>query len=212
MTDTSAGSAAVDDLPPFASLTTDEDREKKAVQYSPGTYNVVLNQDSFQNLPEYTDDPDIKEELHSPLRRGSIAVSLASSVGHDTAIEGIPVPGDPNIVVLPKFEDIARRRTFSSSKGHRSPISPSMRQMMLKREETDEVSLTDMSASTSASESTNQDAHYLRQFRSVVWKHLVPAELDVRDGMMRSSVRVVESAANHFPPACSFNEIASTLG
>jgi hypothetical protein len=43
MTDVSTDSTDADDLPLFASLTTDEEREKKAERYSPGTYNVVVN-------------------------------------------------------------------------------------------------------------------------------------------------------------------------
>lgn len=199
MTEASTGSAVVDDLPPFASLTTDEDREKKAERSSPGTYNVVVNQDSFQHLPEYNDDPELKKELLSPLRRGSIATSLASSAGRDSAAEGVAVPGDPNIVVLPRFEDAARRGTFSS-KDPRSPISPSTKHAFIKSEDPDEAVITNELDPINNVGRMGQDARYLRQFRHVVWKQLVPAEPDQRDGMMRSSVNVLEAAANIFPP------------
>ena len=59
-----------DELPPFAQLATDEDREKKAVRSTPGTYHVVVNPDSFQHLPEYSDDPEIKKEKFSPSTQG----------------------------------------------------------------------------------------------------------------------------------------------
>lgn len=57
--ETSPGSTA-DNLGPFATLTSDEERELKAEHASPGTYNVVVNPDSFQHLPEYNDDSDAK--------------------------------------------------------------------------------------------------------------------------------------------------------
>src|SRR5258708_7415101 len=121
MTETSAGSDVVDDLPPFASLTTDEDREKKAERSSPGTYTVVVNQDSFHYLPKYNDDPEVKRELLSPLRPGSTATSLPGSAGRESAMEWVAVPGGPNIVVLLRFKDVVRRGTFSSE-GPQSPI------------------------------------------------------------------------------------------
>ncbi|KIV78327.1 hypothetical protein PV11_10054 [Exophiala sideris] len=200
-TENSAGSGTPDDLPPFALLTTDEDREKKAERYSPGTYNVVLNQDSFQNLPEYSDDPEVKKEFAVPLRRPSLAVSVAS--GRDIAVEGIPIPDDPNIVVLPRFEDIARRNTFSSSRDFQSPIiSPTARSTLIKTESSGSNVIVEEPASMTESERVHigQDERYLRQFRYVVWRQLVPAELDQRDGMHRSSVGILESAADVFPP------------
>ncbi|KAL2427098.1 hypothetical protein ABEF95_008430 [Exophiala dermatitidis] len=198
---TSSGSGVIiDDLPPFASLTTDEEREKKAERSSPGTYNVVVNQDSFQHLPEYSDDPDIKTESLSPLRRGSIAASIASSTGRDIPVEGIPIPGDPNVVVLPRFEDIGRRNTFSHSKDTKSPLSPSVRHTIIKVEDKDGAVFTAEPESYEDNQQIGQDARYLRQFRHAVWRQLVPTERDVRDGMAMSSVTVLENAARTFPP------------
>ncbi len=199
MTETSAGSGTVDDLPPFAALMTDEEREKKAELSSPGTYNVVVNQDSFQHLPEYTDDPEIKRERLSPLRRGSIAASLASSTGRDIPVEGLPLPGDPNIVLLPRFEDVARRATFSSVKDPRSPIFSTSRDGIIKSEDTDEVFLTEEPAQMTDDKGPGPDARYLQQFRRVVWRQLVPAEQGL-DEMMQSSVNVLEVEAMNFPP------------
>jgi hypothetical protein len=68
--------STTDELGAFASLATDEDRERKAECARPGTYNVVVNPSSFKHLPEYS----VKEELISS------------------------VPGDPNTVVLRQFE------------------------------------------------------------------------------------------------------------
>jgi hypothetical protein len=86
-TDGSNGSTT-DELGAFASLTTDEDRERKAECASPGTYNVVVNPSSFKHLPEYSDDLKTLSPPQEPISS---------------------VPGDPNIVVLRQFEDINRR-------------------------------------------------------------------------------------------------------
>lgn len=201
LTENSTGSAPVDDLPAFATLTTDEDREKKAERSNPGTYNVVVNQDSFQHLPEYNDDADVKRELLSPLRRGSIATSRASSGGRESAVDGIAIPGDPNVVVLPRFEDVTRRGTFSS-KEPRSPISPIARPSIIKKEDQEEAIMTEEPTTMTDAIDTDQDARYLRQFRQVVWRQLVPAEPDQRDGMARSSVNLLELAAKAFAPVC----------
>jgi hypothetical protein len=200
MTETSIGSVPLDDLPPFATLTTDEDRERKAERSSPGTYNVVVNQDSFQHLPEYNDDADLKRERLSPVRRGSLAPSLGSSLGRvETNGEGIPVPGDPNVVVLPRFEDMSRRGTFSTNTA-RSPISPSIRHALVKSEDLDEAVVTEEPVSMATSAQLRQEAKYFRQFRQVVWRQLVPAEPDAQDGMVRSSASILEATAAVYPP------------
>lgn len=182
LTETSTCSGVIDDLPPFAQLANDEDREKKAERSSPGTYHVVVNPDSFQHLPEYSDDEATRRDMLSPFRRGSIAASLASSFGKDS--EGLSVPGDPNIVVLPRFEDVARR------KDPKSPSSPGLRRIKTEEEERPpEVQ-------------EENEEEYIRQFRDVVWRQLVPVELDQLDGMERSSAAIVETEAQFFPPVC----------
>jgi hypothetical protein len=198
VTEVSTGSTGADDLPPFAALTTDEEREKKAERSSPGTYNVVVNQDSFQHLPEYNDDAESRKEFLSPLRRGSIATSLTSSAGRDSSTDAKPHSEDPNVVVLPRFEDISRRGTFSSN-NPRSPLSPPPKTTIIKDEDPEEAIITEEPDLMDERDSA-QDAKYLHQFRHVVWKQLVPAEPDQRDGMMRSSVHVLEAAAHSFPP------------
>jgi hypothetical protein len=193
-TEASTGSAIVDELPPFAQLLTDDEREKKAGHSSPGTYHVVVNPDSFSHLPEYTDDLEIKRERLSPLRRGSIAASLASSYGRESAIEGVALPGDPNTVVLPRFEDVVRRNT---AKDVKSPKSPTIARI---KTEDFEQALADAELAHSST-----DEIYLRQFRKVVWRQLVPAEIQHLDGMGSSSVIILESEASFFPPVGILN-------
>ena len=202
LTENSAGDAPLDDLPPFANLTTDEDREKKAERSSPGTYNVVVNQDSFQHLPEYNDDPEIKRELLSPIRRGSLATSQDSSLSREAGAEGIPLPGDPNVIVLPRFEDVTRRGTFSSNQA-RSPISPLARNALIKTEDLEEAVIAEEPETMVDAAEASREAKYFRQFREVVWRQLVPTEPDQRDGMVRSSVHILEAAATAFSPVCN---------
>ena len=198
MTDVSTDSTDADDLPLFASLTTDEEREKKAERSSPGTYNVVVNQESFQHLPEYNDEAEYRKEILSPLRRGSLATTLTSSAGRDSSTDAKPHSEDPNVVVLPRFEDVSRRGTVSFN-NPRSPLSPTAKHTIIKDEELEEAIITEKPDLMGARDSA-QDAKYQHQFHHVVWKQLVPAESDQRDSMMRSSVNVLEAAANVFPP------------
>ncbi|RMZ81948.1 hypothetical protein DV737_g2240, partial [Chaetothyriales sp. CBS 132003] len=182
-TETSSESAHVDDLPPFAQLLTDEDRERKAERSSPGTYHVVVNPDSFLHLPEYNGENDAKRQ--SPLRRGSVATSQTSS---QSAMDAILGTSDPNTVVLSRFEDVPRRGAG------RDPKSPLSSQSRIKTEETEDVLM------DGENERTLQDEKYIRQFRRVVWKQLVPAEIDQSDGMENSSAVIIESEAAFFPP------------
>ena len=150
----------------------------------------MVNPDSFQHLPEYSDDPEIKKEKFVPLRRASIAASLASSLGREAPSLDGSVPGDPNTVVLPKFEDVLRRTTTKD----RSPPSPILSK--IKTEESD--------LATDVLDHESTDERYLHQFRQVVWKSLVPAEIDHVDGMKHSSADIMESEASFFPPVSIF--------
>lgn len=124
----STGSAISHDyLPSFATLTTDEERERKAQCTSPGTYYVVMNPDSFLHLPEYSDDAEVKSLRLSPLRPGSLAAPAASSYGREALlVDGVspraPSSGDDTIVILDRFEDTTRRTTVQT-KELRSPTS-----------------------------------------------------------------------------------------
>lgn len=96
---------AEDDLlPPFSTLTNDEDREKKAEYRAPGTYNIVVNPSSFIDLEEYREFlDDVKPNLGSmlkdlPQRQQSLDSVQSRSSGEDFS-------DDPDIVILSKFED-----------------------------------------------------------------------------------------------------------
>ncbi|KAH0445659.1 hypothetical protein KCU90_g241, partial [Aureobasidium melanogenum] len=98
-------SPAYDNLPSFADLTNDEDRERKAESQVPGTFNVVVNPESFAGLPEYGPIPGSRA-------RGSSLQSGRNSWDSQMSTEVLrtrpklnPTTGDPNVVVLAKFED-----------------------------------------------------------------------------------------------------------
>lgn len=199
----SPNSAVADDLPPFATLMTDEARERKAERTSPGTYNVVVNPDSFQHMPEYSDDPDLKSLRLSPLRRGSLATSLASSLGKESSLDAGSLSGDPNIVVLPRFEDTARRATaqWRDLKPPTSPLLPSLK-IEVKEEDSSAESPSMRQTTVTAPQHEGQDSKYMVQFRNVVWKQLVQAE-PAENGASASpssSADVIEEVAANFPP------------
>ena len=184
-------------------MTTDEDRERKAENAGPGTYNVVVNPDSFQHLPEYSDDAD-KSDRPS-LRRGSLAVSLASSIGREPPLV---TPGDPNIIVLRQFEDISRR----VGKDARTETSPTMSKIKLEDSDNDGGDEHQPEPSRSL---LMQDAiaggpnsRYLVQFREVVWKQLAQAELEKHPDLPigTSSLEVLEHHAMYFAPVSASSE------
>ena len=208
-TDTSTGSAiAPDDLPPFATLTTDEERERKAEWTSPGTYNVVVNPDSFQHLPEYTDDAEVKSLHLSPLRRGSLAASMASSHGNEALLVDGVAPGlvgsgeDPNVVILGRFED-TNRRTIVQPKEPRSPTS--LRQSSSNSEQPEmEAHYAPDPTNSLIFKAANggEDFNLLLQFRNVVWKQLTQIEAEKPEITPHEhvAVNVFEHAAAYFPP------------
>lgn len=200
-----------DDLPAFATLKTDEEREKKAECTSPGTYNVIVNPESFQHLPEYGDDADVKMFGLSPLRRGSLAASMASSQGREPGVDGShPVDGvyqdsdDPNVVILPRFEDATRRATLQWKDFH-SPTPP----RLTTHSSGASIPILDGHADTEPTQSLmqraaegGQDAHLLQHFRNHIWQQLAQVE---HESMAQASIRgsgieVLEHAARCFPP------------
>lgn len=184
---------------------TDEARERKAERTSPGTYNVVVNPDSFQHMPEYSDDPDVKSLRLSPLRRGSLAASLASSAGKDSSLDASSLSGDPNIVVLPRFEDTARRATaqWRDSKAATSPLLPNLK-IKVEEEDPPAVSPDNRRIVAIAPQHEEQDSKYMVQFRNVIWKQLVqaePGDFGASDSAW-SSAGIMEEVAAQFPPVC----------
>lgn len=101
-------------LPAFAALTNDEDRERVAECSRPGTYTVIVNQESFSSMPEYASPPEG--------RRMSVQ-SMQSSLGSANSELGRSyVVQDPHTVVLTRFEDaVPSLPSFHSSTYDRRP-------------------------------------------------------------------------------------------
>lgn len=94
-----------DHLPPFSSLTNDEDREKKAEFRAPGTYNIIVNPSSFADLEEYRESSSYSE------RASGWKISSLNQRNHQSNKSGISsihsnehLEEDPNVVILEKFE------------------------------------------------------------------------------------------------------------
>lgn len=198
-------SAGEDSLPPFSMLTSDEDRERKAEASSPGTYHVVVNPDSFSNLPEYADGPAAGVSVRSP--KGS---QRAKSERADITSDGT----DPNVVILKRFEDATRRSTSNGRSSRQSTASDT----------TSNHSPTPRSTSTTPHyappcikfddeyfpaiiepcETHSHDNSLLENFRNVVWKQLIPVEYGgghpTGVEMNGLGAEFFEHEAAHFPP------------
>ena len=98
-------------LPQFSGLTNDEDREKKAEFYKPGTFLLIVNPASFADYDEYKDAQDSTKD--TPTRASanvrSEQLGTESTVHNDVSSADYQkeVPGDPNSVILKVFEDDA---------------------------------------------------------------------------------------------------------
>lgn len=185
-------SETADELGPFATLTTDEDRECKAEAALPGAYFVVVNSDSFLRPSHHNDDPDRRV---SARRHRLRAVSLANIMGK---VLITPVPGDPDIVLLRQFDGSKQRLRKTASWS----ISPAMSKIKLEDfdlpEETEqEVSLTLQEVIVGNGEI------YLQQFRDTVWKQLLQWEVEMMETIASPSLILgeIECAATNYPPA-----------
>ncbi|KAF8866465.1 hypothetical protein BDZ45DRAFT_273651 [Acephala macrosclerotiorum] len=96
-------------LPPFQTLTTDEERERKAELHQPGTYHVIAIPRSFESLLEYRD--------------GQSMVHFGQDGSDETPGTSRNHLGDnedSNTVILQSFEDTSRRGSIFSRGYHES--------------------------------------------------------------------------------------------
>ena len=91
-------------LPAFATLTNDEDRERKAETPLPGTYSVVVTPKSFADLPEYA------IASGSPTARGQPSARQQARTGSGSSNRA---RSDPNAIVLDRFEDLSPLTTYT---------------------------------------------------------------------------------------------------
>ena len=109
-----------DFLPPFSTLTNDEDRERKAEFRPPGSYNVIVTPSSLALLEEYKAG---QGEEKTPVTAGSKSSKTSSRDLASPDLEANVITfKDPDTVMLRVFED--------STKKLASPGSPSSRFML----------------------------------------------------------------------------------
>lgn len=192
-----------DSMPPFSMLTSDEERERKAESSSPGTYHVIVNPDSFSGLPEYADESADDLNISSlSLGRGS---ETSSRIGNsrrgerESSIE----TGDPNVVILSRFEDSTHRSPSSQWKKSRlspaSDITAASSQAIPAQFPVDEKGPRPLDRMVSQG---GQDERLLSHFRDVVWRQLIQGQ-STRDSSPISSPI--------FPNVYIFEEVASTF-
>lgn len=160
---------------------TDEDRERKAESSMPGTFNVVVRPESFHHLAEYATEAGPNGT--TPLQHGCVDGLRMNSSGDDSTTPLLPVPDDPNTVILPRFEDFGESPTMGPP-GSTTSTTPTRRDTGT---QANEPSLATWSAETTTMT--------LQLFRGVVWRRLMTFECGPD-----SSVAMFDEAAAQFPP------------
>jgi hypothetical protein len=205
--DEESASADEDVLPNFTTLTNDEDWQKKAVHQPPGTYYVVANPTSFQNLEEYNRgrDDSRNRSAHSSSHRDPMSQSS----------ENIVV--DPKTIVLGTFEEESLRTSQWSlaSPTERSAATSNPSPAPSPALSTFTQSLGNLSVSApqplqqgqrTAANPTEQEARLLRHYKSFVRQHIVQIHYheDSRDASGRpiQYADLFEREAANFPPVC----------
>jgi len=181
LTPSSPGSpAGGDSLPPFASLTSDIERELKAEASSPGTYHVVVNPDSFASLPEYSEEADDELEIRHHSFGGESGTASLNRRRHRRDRNGelaCKETDDPNVVILKKFEE-----STPPMPGYWTGSSPTACSTDSKPPSefgSPSLELAEMLHHSSLNRAVNQhgeDERLLSHFRRVVWRHLVQME------------------------------------
>lgn len=184
-------------LPAFATLTNDEDRERKAESTLPGTYSVVVTPKSFADLPEYA----ISGE--SSTARGQTSARHSARIGSG---RGDRTRSDPNVIVLDRFEDLSPTTSVTS------PLVPPTRQGNLP-ETLQHMSLSVPSVSSASSQASTPVTHYppaegrlVSHFRRYIVTRLVPKNIEDNYGVGSTPMRdIFEDEAARFPPVRSIS-------
>lgn len=205
-----------DSLPPFSTLTSDEDRERKAEAFSPGTYHVVMTPDSFSSLPEYA------EEERSGYKSASEGRSSAANSPTSVVRSECSVREDPNVVILKTFEDVTRR---SPSNGKFSKFSPTSEisdpfcnlslSPIFPALPSPGVKIEEAPFLDPRLDQQSQDSTLFSHFRHVVWRQLFPHDHSLDDSygsdshFMTLSVDFLEQEATRFPPVSTKSYVNS---
>lgn len=181
-------------------LTSDDEREKKAESSYPGTYHVIVNPESFSNLPEYSDESSSVDLNIGRLRirRSSGTSSTPSELRSNHELN------DPNTVVLDCFEDSNHRSPVSNgAKARLSPASDITCTSTL-ASPTFPPDHNVLALSITASNSSQEDL-LLVHFRDVVWKQLLQGQSSHElfspiSSPVTPGVEVFEDLASTFQP------------
>lgn len=184
-------------LPAFATLTNDEDRERKAETTLPGTYSVVVTPKSFADLPEYA------IASGSSTARGQTSARQQARTGSGSSNRA---RSDPNVIVLDRFEDLSPTTSVTS------PLVPPTRQGNLP-ETLQHMSLSVPSVSSTSSQASTPVTYYppaegrlVSHFRRYIVTRLVPRNIEENHGVGSAPIRdIFEDEATRFPPVSSIS-------
>lgn len=181
-----------DHLPDFSVLTSDEDRERKAVVHKPGTFGVVVTPDSFRDLPEYA---TVGRSSSFRSRRGGSG-RPGSAIGRSVAL-----PVDTNTVILDKFEDVSPVKvasTSSSGGGRSEDFGEHMQRLSITSPPPPPPYIPSVIMAP-INPTVSQDHHLLQHFRNYIVPRLVQPQADgiISQGSTRD---VLEREALRFPP------------
>lgn len=178
----------------------------KAECYTPGTYHVIVNPESFANASDCTDtDDDITSSPNSRSSRGTKSGSRRRTRVKSRPSSAIETE-DPNVVILSRFEDAL---TMNSGYWKASRVSPPTSTPRSKSPEGfDELDFSGIPIPNQPlflePAGEVEDAKLLNHFRRVVWRHLVQAgssnTLLSNDGINIPGADIFEREAAHFRP------------
>ena len=188
-------------LPPFPSLTTDEERERKAESQEPGTYHVIAIPKSFVYLPEYREDDDTTPTFKSAQNSANTLSAPNENSLNDLYGDSLEDLDDPNVVILEVFEDLVRRGPAQFLNNPPNiPGSPTSSQLSIHMEPVlmgqdyphgcGDLSLPMLDNARSG----GRDAHLLDHYRRIISPHIFNTNSN------EAEEDLVEIQARTFPP------------
>ena len=177
-------------LPAFATLTNDEDRERKAETTLPGTYSVVVTPRSFADLPEYA----IAGEGSTPRGQTGGRQQGRTGSGSDNG------RSDPNVIVLDRFEELSPT-TSVTSPTRQGTLPETLQHMTLS---VPSVSATSSQSSSPLTYFSPAEGRLVSHFRRYIVTRLVPKNIKDNYGVGSAPLSdIFEDEATRFPPVSS---------
>lgn len=188
-------------MPAFATLTNDEDRERKAETNLPGTYSVVFTPSSFADLPEYAAVAD-----RAAARDASSARQKSRAGSGSSNRKG----SDPNVVVLDRFEDLSPTTSVTSGPAVspiRSGTLPETLQHMSLN--VPPSSYTSSQPSTPTGYIPAAEGRLILHFRRYIVTRLVPRNIEYNYGVGTAPLRdIFENESAKFPPVSTKSKVS----